>query len=696
MAAIGKIREQSTLLLIIIGGAMVAFVLGDMFSNRGSSPADQYVGEVFGEEINYVDYEQRVEAQKQSMASIGQAVSSSQEQQIRNQVWNDMVQERILYTEMNKIGMRLGQDEFDDIRFGENVRDDFAGDESFKDAQSGQFDPQLVQNYFSFLKEQYPLFYTSQVNKIVNERLYEKYNTLVKRGIYANDIDGKDEFYRQEQKVKFDYVVKEYTSIADSLIEVSDKELLAFYNKHKDEGRFDREASVALEFVVFDVEPTAGDEEAIQEDLVSYISDFKNKNDDEDSLFVLKYSDSRNAAQKQLKGGADEELQAMIDGSSIGDVIGPYKTGTNYAIAKVKSIEAEEQATVRHILLSNQTQPDMEVLKTKADSIKGAIQNGADFAAMVTEFSEDPGSVERGGVYDWFNRTTMVAPFTEASFEKPIGSLNIVETTYGIHIVEPIERREASIVQVLELDSRIEPSNETFNAVYDEANEFSIAAGDIAGLESLSEERSYELKEGKEITSQARNLPGIAASADAVRWAHNAESTAGSVSQPFEFDRKIVVVGLVSKRASGLADFEVVKEEFTPEVIQEKKAEQFIAEMKDKSVDALKSELSLEVKNAANVNEQRPNLPGGANEPYIVGYALTLSAGDESSALKGNRGVYVIRLSEKDEIEPREEYVTYQDELNERKANALKTYTAGVYRALKDYASVKDERTNVY
>ena len=128
MAAIGKIREQSTLLLIIIGGAMVAFVLGDLFSNRGSVTEDQYVGEVFGQEINMVDYEKRVEGQKQSLASIGQPVSTSQDQQIRNQVWNNMVQEKIMYTEMNKLGIRLGQDEFDDIRFGENIRDDFSKD----------------------------------------------------------------------------------------------------------------------------------------------------------------------------------------------------------------------------------------------------------------------------------------------------------------------------------------------------------------------------------------------------------------------------------------------------------------------------------------------------------------------------------------------------------------------------------------
>ncbi len=693
MAAIGKIREQSTLLLIIIGGAMVAFVLGDLMSNNGGGVQDQYVGEVFGEEINMIDYERRVEAEKQSLASIGQSVSSAQEQQIRNQVWNAMIQERIMYTEMNKIGMRIGQEEFDDVRFGENIRSDFRTNQTFLN-ENGQFDPQLVQNYFAFLKTDYPLYYETQVNRIVNERLYQKYNNLVKDGVYSNSIDAKDEYFRQERKVNFNYVVKEFSSLEDSLVDVSEADLKAFYNKHKDDGRFDKDAYTSVEFVVFDVAPTAEDEEEIKEELSSYMTEFKNA--DNDSIFVLRNSDTRNAALRELNANGDEELQAMMDAAQEGDVIGPYKKGNSYAIAKVIEVGTEEQATARHILLSNQTEPDMEVLKTRADSIKRVIQKNDNFEEMVVEFSEDPGSKDKGGVYEWFDRQTMVEPFTEASFDKPIGSINIVETTYGIHIVEPLERREANVIKGREVDARIEPSNNTFNAVYDEANEFSIAAENIDGMMELANERGYELKEGKEITGQARNLPGVANSAEAVRWTHKRETEVGAVSQPFEFDRKIVVVGLKSRFKGGLADFESVKEDIKPEVIREKKVAMFKADMDGKGVDALQSELGLPLKNAVNATGSRPTLAGGANEPYIVGYALTLNAGDESPALEGVKGVYVIRVNSKDEIEPREEYVTYQDELAERKSNSMSTYNNGVYRALRDFADVKDERSSVY
>jgi parvulin-like peptidyl-prolyl isomerase len=695
MAAIGKIREQSTLLLIVIGGAMVAFVLGDIFSNRGSSPADQYVGEVYGEEINMLDYEKRVEAQKQSLASIGQPVSSAAEQQIRNQVWNNMVQERIMYNEMNKLGMRLGQDEFDDVRFGESVRPEFANDQNFQNPETGEFDPKLVQNYFSFLKERYPLFYENQVNRIVNERLYQKYNNLVKGGIFVNTLEAKDEYYRQDQKVSFNFVVQEYTSIPDSTVEVSEQDLRTYFNDHKDEDRFERDAMVDIKFVVFEVEPTAEDMAEIRADLEELVGDFRaTKND---SLFVLKYADTKNGAAQQLVATMSEDLPDMLEGAEVGEVVGPYKTGERFAIAKIATSEPKEEATSRHILLSKDTEPDVDILLARADSIKRVILREDNFEEMVTRFSEDPGSVGKGGKYEWFDRQRMVPEFTEASFDRPIGSINVIETDYGVHIVEPLDRREGRAYTAYVVDAAIEPSNNTFNEIYDIANDFSITAENIEGMETLANERGYELKEGNDITAQSRNIPGVGGSAEAVRWAHNKEkSDLGDLSQPFEFDRKIVVVGLVDRSEAGRATFEMAKEEIKPEVILEKKKERFASEMSGKSLEELKSEFNLEIKTASNVSEKRPTLPGGASEPYVVGYALSMAEGALSEPLEGNRGVYVVQQKSKNEIAPRDEYATYQDELMENRENSMKTYTSGVYRALKDFADVKDERATAF
>lgn len=695
MAAIGKIREQSTLLLIVIGGAMVAFVFLDFFTGSGFSQPDRYVGEVFGEEINMVDYERKVEAYKQSMATVGQPVSGQAEQQIRNQVWNDMIQAKIMHAEMSKLGMRISRDEFDDIRFGENVRPELAEGENFQNPETGQFDPQLVQNYFAFLQQQYPVFYENQVTRIVNDRLYEKYNNMVKKGIAVNTIDAKNEYYKQEQKVRFNFVFRDFSSMADTLVTVSESDLKSYYNKNKNDERFKREAAVDVKYVVFNVQPTEDDENEILEDITSLIEEFKSARND--SIFALKYSDSRSGSAVRLQTQDDESLQAFAETAEIGDVVGPFKRNGRYVIAKVVSEGDEEQATARHILLSNQSGDDMETLRNRADSIKKVIASKKNFEDMVNKFSDDPGSKATGGVYENFNREAMVAPFTEASFDRPIGSLNVVDTDYGVHIVEPMSRTKVRVVDVIEVDARIRPSNRTFNEIYDDANEFSLTASDINGLEKLAAERGFEVKEAKDIKRQATSIPGVARSIDAVRWAHNTQNTKkGQVSEPFEFDQKIVVVGLVNRREEGVASFEDVKEEIKPDLIKEKKVALFSKEMQGKSIDDLSKEFNLTSRLAANVSESRPSLPGSGAEPYVVGYALTLAEGAVSPPIEGNKGVYVIEVLSKTAVEPRTDYLAYKDELEETRKNQLSNYNVGVYKALKEVAKVRDDRSKLY
>jgi len=468
-----------------------------------------------------------------------------------------------------------------------------------------------------------------------------------------------------------------------------------YYQEHEDEERFERDAEVDIKFVVWEVTATEDDEAEIRAELENLKGNFENARND--SLFVLQYSDTKNAVEAPINTKENPELQERIDNAVVGDVIGPYKTGKRMAIAKITEIGMEEQATARHILLSKSTEPDTEVLEARADSIKRVIQRKNNFEEMVTLFSEDPGSIEKGGVYEWFDRKTMVPEFTEASFDRPIGSLNVVETDYGFHIVEPLERREAKTVKGLIVDQRIEPSNRTFNKAYDEANEFAISSENLEGMITEAEERGYELKEAENVSPQTRSLPGVTSSADAIRWAHKEEeSEVGELSEPFEFGNKIIVVGLEDRREAGRQSFEDAKEKIRPDVILKLKEEMFKEEMKGKSLEELESELDLETKLAANVSEKRPSLPGGASEPYIVGYALSMAEGDRSKPIAGNRGVYVIQLESKTDVEPRDEYLTYKDEVLENKLNSMRTYTSGVYRALKDFANVKDQRSRAF
>lgn len=696
MATIGKIRERSTLLLIVIGGAMVAFVLGDIFSSRGffANNGAGKVGEVYGEEINITEYQNRVDAEKQSRSSVGQPVNSAMDQQVRDQIWEEMIRERVIGTELEKLGMNLTQQEFDDIRFGENVLPSFKNDQTFQNPETGQFDPQAVQRYFSILQQQYPLFYQVQVQRLTNNRLYEKYNNLLKLGMYVNTLEAKDQYYRQEARASFDFVVKQYKDVADSTVQVTDADMKAFFDKHKHEDRFDLPATVSLEYVVYEVEPTDADVEHAKESVAELIPDFEGTRND--SLFILKYSDIPNP-QPVVVTTDDPSVSEAINNAEPGTVIGPYRSGNYYKIAKVAETSMEEQAKSRHILLRKIPDVTFEQLHAKADSIVKVIRAQDNFEEMVLEFSEDPGSKSTGGVYDYFNRDRMVEEFTEASFEKPIGSLNVIETTYGVHIVEPLARREQKVVKALEVAEEIQPSSETFNEVYDRASQLSINASTKEEFEALAKDDGLEVQKAEKVEQGSLTLEGLDYAKDLISWAHDQTvSSVGVVSEPYEFDRNIVVGILTDRRKAGRAELEDVKEDIRPEVVRKKKAEMFINDFKGKTPAEIADQFNLQVQTAMNVTEASPILPGGLNEPYVVGTAFTLQPNTASDPLEGNSGVYVISLKNISEAPAREEYIVYKEDLLEQKQNSLSNINSGVYRALKDMAGVKDNRAAIF
>ena len=693
MAAIGKIRENSTFLLIVIGGAMVAFILGDLFSGGGPTPQEQYVGEVYGEEIDMVQYEQRVQEQIQSRQVTGQPLNEQARNSIRNQVWNNMVMERIMYNQLNELGMRITQEEYDDIRFGENIQESFKNNPTFQNPQTGQFDPNRVRQYFQMVQQDYPTFHRVQQNQLVNSRLYEKYNNLVKKGMHANPVDARDSYMRKNTKVNFDFVVKKFGSVADSTLDISEDEMREYFDEHSEEDRFQVDASSSIDYAVFDVKATENDRQVALEELAQYKEDFASAEDD--STFIARNSETMRYKPFQYKGGVSAEVDSMFANAQEGEVIGPYIDGSYVKIAKVTGFEEEDQARVRHILLKTSGGQTIEDLKDRADSLKQVVKSQDNFPEMVQQFSEDPGSKQNDGVYDWFGRERMVKPFTEAAF-KSEGSISVVETQYGVHLVEVLGRRTQNVPMILTVEQTIEPTSDTFDNIYDIASGISINSDNAEEFRKNVEEAGYEIKTKESLKQNAQSIPGVAGSRQVVRWANNPETELGSVSEPFEAGNKFVVATVTDRRDAGTAEFEDVRETVMREVAREKKAGMFKEQMKGSDLESIAETVDAEVKSALNISGTSTTLPGGLNEPYIAGVATTLEEGQVSVPLKGENGVYVVKITKKSPAEEQEDYSFARSDVEKNLTNRVTTINGATYRALKDLAGVKDERGKVY
>jgi peptidyl-prolyl cis-trans isomerase D len=696
MAVIGKIRERSTLLLVLVGGALAAFILGDLFSNKrgsfGGSGADQSIGSVYGSDIDRQNYELKVSEELESRQSVGQPANSQMSDQIRDQVWNQMTQEIIVNKEIEKLGLTITPEEYDDIRFGENVSEMFTSDPTFKNKETGNFDPALVKQYFAFVQEKYPLYWKLQKDKIISDRLSEKYNNLVKKAIYSNKLDAKDKFTNESNKLTFSFVEKKYNSVADSTITVSDADLEQWYSKHKSEKRFDQKPSRDINYIAFEVVPTAADEQLIKDKISELANDFKNTTND--SLFIAKSSETKNTQVGIYKPGeSSSPLNDSLFANVIaGQIVGPFKEGNYYKLAKIVGFADEPQARVRHILLQSNPTQDMVKLKAKADSIIKVIRANKNFEQMVMQFSDDPGSKNTGGVYEWFGKERMVPEFTAASFDNPVGTITTCQTQYGIHIIEVLGKRSQQQMKYYSVDKQIVPSKETFNAVYDVASEFSINNSDTAKFNKVAKEKNYTIVNAKNVAMGAKNVSGLQEARELTRWAYAEKTEIGNVSEPFESADKYVVGALVSVKEEGIADLKDVKDMVKNEVIKEKKVELFSKELAGTSIEEIAKKNGLTVEKAEGVTLASSSLSGAGYEPYVVGAASMTQKGKTSQPLKGRAGVFVIQLENKVVAEIPKALDNEKQTLATAVQNKVSSINGDVLKALKELAKVKDER----
>ncbi|MCB0795305.1 MAG: peptidylprolyl isomerase [Flavobacteriales bacterium] len=695
MAIIGKIRERSGLLLVLVGGAMVAFILTDLFSNRGIGLEDRAVGVIDGEDVGIIEFERRVSDELDSYRNdFGQTVDAQVTEQVRATVWNEILRERTLLrqAEAAGFGSSLGKEEYDDIRFGNNVLQEFSSNPNFKDPNTGQLNKEQLRTYFENVQLNAPVYHGIQKRRMIQNRLITKYTTLVKKSVFVNTTQVQDEHLQKTAKASFEFVAKRYDSEPDSLYQVTESELKSFYDAHKNEKRYVQKAARAFDYVAFPVVATMGDIEQIRKDLEELRNDFEATADD--SLFVVGNSDDRTyALQPYTSGTADAAQDTLILAADTGAVIGPYRDGDSWKLVKVKEIGKVEEARVRHILLSTQSGKPEDEVEARADSILKVVKRDrSKFEALVTKYSEDPGSVQNGGVYEWFDRFKMVPEFTAASFDEQVGAITIAKTTYGFHVVEVLDQREREEPRLAVITRNIRPLPATFKEVYKTANEFSLNNTTAEAFKSAAEEAGLQFVEVDELRNDQRFVQGLEDPFSLITWVNNADID--EVSEPIESGDRYVVARLRGIREQGAPDLEDVRELFTKEAIKEKKANAWIEKMNGASdLATLASELGGSVSTATDLAFNSFNIPGGYSENAVIGRIFAVPEGQVSAPLKGDIAVYVVKMNT---VTPAPELTDAEAERTAMRQRLQGRSEGNLFTALREAAGVQDLRSKYY
>lgn len=694
MAVIGKIRERSGLLLLIIGGALVAFILTDLFAGRGSGLTDQVIGEVGGNEIGMREFERRVDMELETYrVDFGQTINNQITEQVRSTVWGEMVKELAMLGKVRDAGFTLTKGEYDDIRFGENIIPEYRNQQQFQ-TPDGSPDRQGLQQYFENIQLKAPVWNEIVKRRIIENRLYAKYTTLVKKSVFVNSAQANAEYLTKNERVSFNFVAKRYDSEPDSLFAASEKDLRRFYDQHRSDARYKQKPGRRFEFVTFPVAPSDADAAAMAKELDGLRIAFETT--DNDSTFVVRNSEARvfNKA-PYVAGTADAMNDSLITNAQVGEVVGPYREGDRWKLAKVLELVDIPEVRVRHILLGTQNGQDEAAQKKRADSLVVVIKRDRKkFEDLNTKFTDDPGGKSNGGDYGFFDKDkSFVQEFKDAGFNNPVGWIGVVKTEFGFHVIEVMEKRTRNERRVATVERTMKPSPATFKLVYKKANDFSLRhSASAEAFRAGAEELGLALTPVEDLRPDARSVAGLQDAAEVIRWVN--QSNLGEVSAPKVSGDNYVVAIITGIRDEGAPQLEDVRELFTREVVKEKKAEHFMGLMQGKTdLSALASELGLGMQTASDMQFSTFAIPGGFSEFEVIGKLFALGNGNTSVPMKGETAVYVAQITNVAEAPAPTDLGADRDILLQRLQSRVDN---AVYAAMREAAGVKDHRSKFY
>lgn len=681
MAMIENIRNRRGLLLVILGIGMLGFLVPfDAVIALTGGGASRDVGSVNGISISGQDYQIAVQ-NRRSLGFSGDGLT--------NEVWNDITTDIVLADEYASAGIVVSDKEYQEMLFG----DIDSGYMSRAFYSNGDNKKTWVDNFTQMLaspRGQQNFLRYKEV--IVSKRKREKFDALVNRGVYANTLEGKYDYLNGNRAVEFKYVAKLYKNIPDSAVEVSDSDVRAYYNAHKGDKEYKQSEGRDVTLVKIPVGASVEDLDVINKELVEIKEIWNNSEDKREFAETNENGSVITLREAQVETNVDESSFFEV---KVGSMVGPYSKGDQMIVANVLSrkMTPDTAASVRHILLQAKDVKDakeMARLNSKADSLVRMIRSGQDFGALAARYSDDPGSKSNGGVYEFFPQGQMVKPFNDFSFNKRIGTIGSVETSYGVHVIEVLDRRyKIEEAEVAMISRQVGASDATRREAYSAANDFAIEYSNKEDLVAAAEEAGYTTSEALNVVRGASSLSGIRDARELVGWIYSAEE--GEISHPIITDKTYVVAIVDMIKEDGEPSFEAVEDKMIAGATKEAKGELYAELMNGSNLDEIADNIGESVKTAfkANLKNSAVSGSGSGAEPVVVGSAFSIPVGNMSNPIVGEHGVWVIAPQSITEAEEKTDFLEEQTQLVTRAQGGL---SVAVTNSMVEASNVEDNR----
>lgn len=669
MAALGNIRRRGITLIVIIGLGLFAFIAEEAFRscNGIKGEARQQVGEISGEKVNVQDYQKMVDEYQDAIKFTMQRDNLSEDElnQVKDQVWQQLVSNKVLQADAEKVGLTVTEDELQAVlNDGTNP---LLAQTPFINQQTGRFDVNTLKQFLEGYNKakssnpqqaeqmQVAYNYWMFVEKNLRTQLLgQKYQALVASCVLSNKAEAKMAFTEQNEEAEIQLASLPYSSIKDADVTISDEDLKAKYEELKPAFRQTVETR-DIKYVDFQIMASASDRNAIVKEMKNLQQQLSQAADP--SQVVSKSGSEIPYLGLPVSSAAYQaypDIASKIDSLGVGTtaVTENKKDNTLNIIRVMNKAQLPDSVQFRQIQIAAATP---EIAKSKADSIQKALSNGADFEAIAKRYGQTGEKV-------WFTGTQYEhatymnqenRQFINAIMNGEINKVSNIALSQGNIILQVLDKRALKTKTTAAVIKKvIDFSKDTRGMAFNKFSEFVAKSTTLADIEKNASKYGYKVQEQKNITTAEHNVVGVRGTRDALKWIFDAKE--GDVSPLYECGNNdhFMVISLTKVHPQGYRTWDdpEVKEMLKREVMKDKKAEKLIAKLKGVNSIAAAQAKGAKVSTVNQITFASPVfIQGmGAVEPALSGAVAATPVGKFCKApVKGNSGVYVFQVAKK-------------------------------------------------
>ncbi len=704
MQIIQNIREKGAAIVIaVIALSLIGFILMDAnIGSQRSGSSVNTIGVINGESIETKEYQNKV---KQVEDQYGGRISGSQVYMVRQNAWDALVAEKILTAEFEKLGLSFSPKELSSIMFSDDAPQ--ALKQAFSDKATGQYDISKVQQWWQSAKkfkgEQRDAIESQIVEPIKLQALYTKYSSLIAASAYYPTWMKEKENIETKTFANISYVSIPYNVINDSTVKISDDDIMSYMGKHK--AMYKQDGGRQISYVSFSANPTAADTAKTLETVSSLKSQFAA--DTNATVFLSRNMSAKNfedvyTLKSKLTMSQKDSIAALPKDA----VFGPYLDGKDFVLAKmIASRQLADSVKCRHILISTQADQQTGVAKLsdsaakkRIDSIEAAIKGGADFNLMVQKYSDDPGSKEKKGEYDFSASqfSTLAKEFSETIFYGVTGDKKVVHTQFGWHYIEVMSQKNFEpAYKIAYMAKEIIPSDETVNTASNKASKISGEARDAKALDAyIAKNGLNKIEVPNLIKENDYQLGGLQDARQLIKWAFEAKQ--GEVSEPFSIGDQFVVAVVSKIQPEGLPDAKTARPMVEQTIRNIKKGDLIKTKLTaTPTLETAAAAYNMQVMVAGADSTLTFNssiINGIGQEPKLIGAAFNKTYQSKvSEPIVGANGVYVFKVNS---IGTKAVEVTATQD-SDRTKNLSQQINSGWFESLKKLAVIKDNRSKI-